>query len=52
MNSFSALQKPTRKAQLIQRPDPGDTVVARRNNVSGTGRLRVLLPADGTVNIY
>ena len=47
----TAALKPARRAQFLQRPDPGYTEVARRNNVSGTVRLRVLLRADGVAKV-
>ena len=46
-----AALKPTRKALFLQRPDPVYTEVARRNNVSGTVRLRILLRADGMAKV-
>ncbi|HYG11476.1 MAG TPA: energy transducer TonB [Pyrinomonadaceae bacterium] len=39
----------TRKAMITDKPEPLYTYNARRNNVTGTVRLRMLLAADGTV---
>jgi TonB family protein len=43
--------RPTRKAIFTFRPEPAYTEVARRNNVSGIVRLRVLLRADGVAKV-
>jgi TonB family protein len=43
--------RPTRKAIFTFRPEPAYTEVARKNNVSGTVRLRVLLRADGVAKV-
>jgi protein TonB len=40
----------TRKAVLLSRPEPGFTEEARKNNITGTVRLRMALGADGTVS--
>ncbi len=37
------------KAVILSKPDPGFTEEARKNNVTGTVRLRAVLAADGTV---
>ncbi|HEY0083759.1 MAG TPA: energy transducer TonB [Pyrinomonadaceae bacterium] len=39
----------TRKAVINHKPEPHYTVDARRNNLTGTVRLRMVLAADGTV---
>jgi len=39
----------TRKADILYKPEPLYTFNARRNNVTGTVRLRMVLAADGTV---
>jgi len=39
----------TKKAVVTSKPGPGYTEEARKNNVSGTVRLRVILTAEGTV---
>ena len=39
----------TRKAVIIAKPQPRYTVDARRHNVTGSVRLRLVLAADGTV---
>lgn len=38
-----------RKAEILYQPEPLYTFNARRNNVTGTVRLRMVLAADGTV---
>jgi TonB family protein len=40
----------TRKAIIVSKPEPGYTEEARRNNTSGTVRLRVILTASGEVS--
>jgi TonB family protein len=40
----------TRKAILVSKPEPGFTEAARKNNVTGTVRLRMLLAANGSVS--
>jgi TonB family protein len=40
----------TRKAILVSKPEPGFTEAARKNNVTGTVRLRMLLGANGSVS--
>jgi TonB family protein len=47
--TFSA-RDVTRKAVLLSRPEPGFTEEARKNNITGTVRLRMALGADGTVS--
>ena len=39
----------TTKAVLFHKPEPGFTESARRNEVSGTVKLRLVLAADGTI---
>ncbi len=39
----------TSKAVIISRPEPGFTEEARKNNVTGLVRLRVVLAASGAV---
>jgi TonB family protein len=39
----------TRKAVINHKPEPHYTADARRNNLTGTVRLRMVLAADGTV---
>ncbi|HEV7893576.1 MAG TPA: energy transducer TonB [Pyrinomonadaceae bacterium] len=39
----------TKKAVIISKPEPGYTEEARKNNTSGTVRLRVILTASGEV---
>jgi protein TonB len=39
----------TKRAVIIFKPEPGYTEEARRNNVNGTVRLRVILAASGEV---
>ena len=40
----------TRKAVLLSRPEPGFTEEARRNDTTGTVKLKMVLGADGTVS--
>jgi TonB family protein len=44
-----AVKDVTRKADILYKPEPLYTFNARRNNVTGTVRLRMVLAADGTV---
>jgi len=43
------LKDVTRKAAISHKPEPLYTLDARRNTVTGTVRLRMVLAADGTV---
>ena len=40
----------TRKAVLVSKPEPGFTEAARKNNVTGAVRLKMLLGANGSVS--
>lgn len=45
-----SVKEVTRKAVLISKPEPGFTEAARKNNVTGAVRLKMLLGANGAVS--
>lgn len=49
-NRTFAAKDVTRKAQLLNKPEPGFTEEARKNNVTGTVKLRLVLGAGGSVS--
>ena len=48
-NKTFAQRDVTRKAVLLSKPEPGFTEEARKNNVMGTVKLRLVLAASGAV---
>ncbi len=49
-NRVFSVSELTQRAVLISKPEPGYTEEARKNNVSGTVRLRLVLGANGEVS--
>lgn len=49
-NRTMTAKEVTRKAVIISKPEPGFTETARKNNITGTVRLRMVLSANGQVS--